>query len=304
MSDTEHIPFHQLSYEKHEQHLKDHLNDPKRASKAKSWLEKDTVDAWRHRRMYESIDPLLEYDKDASWLTIGDGRYGLDASYIKQKGGHVLATDISDSLLKKAKDAGHIDHCQKANAEKLPFDDNDYDFVLCKESYHHFPRPMIALYEMLRVSRKAVVLIEPSDEYAVETIRETSFMCIKNLVKLLLGKQVAKHHFETVGNYIYGISKRELEKAALGLNLKTLAFKGMNDCYVEGVEKETAHSDSNLFRRIKREIAFHDLLAKLGLKRSGLLVAIIFKETPSSELTKSLEAKKYEVVNLPPNPYV
>lgn len=39
--------------------------------------------------------------------------------------------------------------------------DDAFDYVLCKDSYHHMPRPMIALYQMLRVARRAVVLIEP-----------------------------------------------------------------------------------------------------------------------------------------------
>jgi len=38
-----------------------------------TWFLEDTVDCWRHRRMYETISPLAKYYKDANWLSIGDG---------------------------------------------------------------------------------------------------------------------------------------------------------------------------------------------------------------------------------------
>jgi SAM-dependent methyltransferase len=47
---------------------------------------------------------------------------------------------------------------QKENAEQLSFEDESFDFVLCKEAYHHFPRPMIALYEMIRRRCRLIVL--------------------------------------------------------------------------------------------------------------------------------------------------
>ncbi|WP_158308790.1 methyltransferase domain-containing protein [Desulfocurvibacter africanus] len=68
------------------------------------------------------------------------------------------------------------------NAEKLSFANGSYDYLLCKEAFHHFPRPMIALYEMLRVARKGIVLIEPNDNGA--------------------------DGFEECGNYVYSLSRR------------------------------------------------------------------------------------------------
>ena len=47
-------------------------------------------------------NPLLSDVWGASWLTVGDGRYGTDAHYIFSKGvRNVLATDISDYLLRE-----------------------------------------------------------------------------------------------------------------------------------------------------------------------------------------------------------
>ena len=65
------------------------------------------------------------------------------------------------------------------------------------------------------------------------------FRYIKSIIKLLVRrKKITYHDFEEAGNYLYSLSKREIEKFALGLNYKIVAFKGINDAYFEGVEKE------------------------------------------------------------------
>lgn len=50
-----------------------------------------------------------------------------------------------------------------ADVEALPFPSRHFELVFCKESLHHTARPLQGLYEMLRVCRSAVVLIEPWD---------------------------------------------------------------------------------------------------------------------------------------------
>jgi hypothetical protein len=75
---------------------------------------------------------FLIADPQARWLTVGDGRYGNDAKYISNKGGHALASDISDCLLKEAKDIGYIAEYKKENAEALSFQDAEFDYVLAE----------------------------------------------------------------------------------------------------------------------------------------------------------------------------
>lgn len=52
---------------------------------------------------------------------------------------------------------------QKENGEKLSYADHSFDLVLVKEGLHHLSRPVQGLYEMLRVCRQAVILMEPHD---------------------------------------------------------------------------------------------------------------------------------------------
>ena len=296
--------FNQISYQTHEKHFCEYACGGKKAKHSKTWFEDDTVDAWRHKRMYKSLDPLLKAFPTASWLTVGDGRFGKDAHYIQEMGVKVLATDISDILLKEAKEIGYIDDYSKENAEALSFSDEEYDFVFCKESYHHFPRPMIALYEMLRVAKTGIVLIEPNDQYVASTFMNVLFTNFKDFIKNVLYKNNMKHGFEQSGNYIYSISKREIEKVALGMNFKAVAFKGTEDHYLEGVEYEKATKSSKLFNKVKLVIGLFDLLTKLKLKQSGLLTAIIFKEELQPPLKENLLSDGYEVIVLPENPYI
>ncbi len=91
------------------------LTDPEHRRLAESWFQTDTVDAWRHQRMYACLDPLLEVYRDSEWLTVGDGRFGKDAHYILNKGHKVVASDISDVLLKIGAEKGYIREFKAAN---------------------------------------------------------------------------------------------------------------------------------------------------------------------------------------------
>lgn len=160
------------SYNLHEEHYSESAH-----SIAEKYLNEGTIYAWLHERLHNSISPLIEMYPNATWVTIGDGRYGNDARFIKQKGVRVLATDISDGLLKKTKGLKLIECYKKENAECLSFKDMQFDYVLCKEAFHHFPRPFIALYEMIRIARMGVVLIEPNDHKINNSMLQFFSLC-------------------------------------------------------------------------------------------------------------------------------
>jgi SAM-dependent methyltransferase len=292
--------FQERSYERHAESYIEYRAGGKKEKHARAWLERDTVDAWRHQRMYQALTPILTAEPKATWLTIGDGRCGNDARYILEKGCDALASDITEVLLKEAKAIGYISKYQIENAESLSFEDSKFDYVLCKESYHHFPRPMLALYEMLRVARKGIFLIEPNDAYVNRKVREMAFRNVRDLIiKALVRKKNIKHGFEESGNYAYSISRREIEKVALGLNYRAVAFKGINDAYVFGVEYEKLAAMGPLQKKVRRLIDLKDLLCKLRLMDYSLFAAIIFKQEPSKELHRGLSEEGYEIVALP-----
>ncbi len=296
--------FKDISYNRHRAVYEDFAKNGGKEALAKTWLQKDSVGAWRFQRMYKMLDPILESEPDAKWLTVGDGRYGGDALYIQDRGLDVLATDISDTLLKEAKEAGYLKKYRAENAESLSFRDSEFDYVLCKESYHHFPRPLMALYEMLRVAGKGVVLIEPTDPYINTRLRSLTFRTVMDFINRFRGKKVESHAFEEGGNYVYTISKREIEKLALGLNYKMVAFHGVNDHYEKGVEYEKISDKSRLYRKVKLMIELQNIVTKAKLRDFTLTAAIIFKEKPSKTLIDRLKKSGYNVVGLPINPYM
>lgn len=293
-----------------------------RINHTESWLRDDTVDYWRHQRMHRFIDPFLDLYPDSKWLTIGDGRFASEAQYIRRKAKDVTASDISEGMLLEAKNRNLIDKYSIENAEKLSFTDSSFDFILCKESYHHFPRPIIALYEMIRVARKAVILIEPNDSIFEELWRAKNVLdrgsfsfsdiaraLLKRTGLLNLSRRLRKLKinpikycnatFEISGNFVYAVSKIEIAKVALGIGLPTIAFAGINDYYEYGVEFEKAAEDSELFRKVKNKI---EKINKTN--KSGIIIAVIFKVSPEENLRRSMRDMQFEIVDVPTNPYL
>ncbi|MBK7936548.1 MAG: class I SAM-dependent methyltransferase [Lewinellaceae bacterium] len=297
------------SYSLHEQHFYKYSKGGDREQIARNWFQEGTIGYEQAMQRNAVSDPLLLAYPGASWLTVGDGRYGSDAHYLASKGADATASDIADALLREGAEAGFISKYSKENAEALSFADNSFDFVLCKESYHHFPRPMKALYEMLRVGRRGTVLYEPVDPYVYTHFLQALFRGILQIInalgvfKLLLGKEMRRHTYEDVGNYVYKISEREIEKVALGLNYPCVAFKGLNIHYCEGVDGLPVNRFSFAKLQVRLVSFLLNLLSFLKIIAPQSMAAIIFKEMPSEDCLRGLKDAGYRVVKLPRNPY-
>lgn len=285
--------FHEESYKRHAKGFAADLVDPKRKQIAATWFDDSTADYWLHDRCYE-IANYLGGNSGERWMTVGDGRFGLDAIRLRSRGiANVLPTDLDESLLRASKERCLISEYSVENAERLSFEDAAFDYVFCKQAYHHFPRPAIALYEMLRVAKKGVILIEPNDRRLAGS-----------LLRRLFGfgaKHLDHASYEEDGNYVYSISKREIEKVALGINLPQVAFKGMNEYYYPGLEFEKL--DSPAGKKMKRRIAVKDFLCRLGLDKQALLMACLFRVPLEAGQRNKLERNGWQVIDLPRNPY-
>lgn len=173
-------------------------------------------DTARHFTMLETALPMVSNMK--SVLTIGDHR-GRDAAFFKQRlNCRVVASDLNATTLPKVKEEGWVDDVAAIDVEKIQFPDESFDYVVVKEGFHHFPRPMLGLYEMLRVAKYGVILIEPNDSSSCPS---RSYV------------EDGDYHdsYEEVGNYVYRISLRECLKAAWSLFLPYVISIGFNDPY-------------------------------------------------------------------------
>jgi SAM-dependent methyltransferase len=87
------------------------------------------------------------------------------------------------------------------NAEAIELPENSFDLVLVQDGLHHLPRPMLGYTEMLRVARRAVIVIEPH----------------AGLVGRIIGTTWEKHDDEV--NYVFRWNQLMLEEPARSLLL-------------------------------------------------------------------------------------
>lgn len=285
--------FEEKSYSIQKNYFENILKDKNLIKKDfESVFKKDTVYRWKYERIMNNIEILFKLFPCAKWLTIGDGRFGSDAEYILNKTDYktsVIASDISDYLLKYSKERGEINKIMKINAEQILLKDNSIDFTLCKESYHHFPRPNIALYEMIRVSRIGVILIEPTDYSTGQSIFKQLILKVAKSFFKRKGIKILEDSYENVGNFIYRLSRNEFKKMATGLNLSYIAFKGIND-----------YNKNNP----KQMIKFLDKLSKWGIISENLTISIIFKNELAKSDINVLTSQGFDVIKLSKNPYL
>jgi len=299
--------YHQDSYKKHEDWYNVHFPtvEAKSAHLKRNDHKAQTVNNWLQQIFFTCINPLLR-KTDQKWLTVGDA-YGFDAQYIQQfnSGQQAEASDLNSDFLEVSRQNGIIDHYSVQNAEQLTFLDNTFDYILCKETYHHFPRPYAALYEMIRVAKKGIIIIEPQDPV-------TKMPLLLGMLNILaksspsLIKKIWKNQFsyEPVGNFVYKISEREFEKFAAGLGLPVVAFKQINpNFYVKGMEGIPAARNEKHFRKINRKKKILDALVKMTVIPGQVLSVIVFKQHPDQELLTELKNNHYKIVNIPKNPY-
>lgn len=261
-----------------------------------SYRAPSSIDNWRHLRKLDMTMPLWQSDRSATWMTVGDGRYGSDAAYLHGHGIEVTATSLTSERLSKAAEMGYIESFQAENAEAISAAADSYDYVLCKEAYHHFPRPPIALYEMLRVARRAVVLIEPIDDARL-------LDGVRKLAKRAL-RGNASQEFEPSGNYLYRLSRHEMEKLMLAMGGDTVAFKGINDFYdrrLVDCEMSRLGFPSVMTRS---GVAIQNVLSSLRLMGFGLACLVLFKGVAPQRESSALAKAGFSVRRLPKNPYV
>ncbi len=298
-----------IIYDRHNENYKKCLDGGPKNKIATSWLNKSTLDFWRHERMLNPLKAII--NKNDTWLTIGDGRYGSEANWLLSKGISAHASDMSTDLLKKAKDLNLITEYSRQNAEELTFKNESFDYVLIKESLHHFPRPWLALYEAFRVSRKGVVIIEPNDYFSDRgNVKKKFFKRFKDFIKIILKKKINKdeYGFEEVGNFIYTMNIRELEKFMLGIHQTNIAYLFLNDHYFDGVEhvsmRDRTIKDFLLYLKLLLIINFKNIICKLGISNESLLAAILIKENINERKKQKLLQYSWHLKNLPTNPFL
>jgi SAM-dependent methyltransferase len=237
-------------------------------------------DTKRHYEMLKTALPIVELIKPANILTIGDNR-GRDAAYFKNKiGCHVTASDLDISKIEPAKNDGYIDDFKIIDVEKIQLPDNSVDLIIVKESFHHWPRPMLGFYEVLRVARMGVILIEPYDSFCGEKVNP------------YINKNDYSDQYEEVGNFLYRISLREILKSAWSLYMNRVVTFGFNDPY----------SADFTYEKWMDEKKYLDELGKSGKRQFNLMT--IFVEKIRLNFEYENELKEYTTYIRPLNKHM
>jgi len=252
------------------------------------------------------LQPLLK--EKNKWLTIGDYT-GFEAQYLTEHNQDATASDISDVYLSEAFKNNLISKYKKINVEHIDVEQDSFDYLFCKQAFHHFPRAYLGLYEMIRIANKGIVFLEPVDPL----FKMPFLLFLKNICDCFnpfLINKFWKNRFswEVVGNYVFKISDREIEKMAMGMGLPCIAFKEINVNVTPVPAKwgdiNKVPFDERLYNKIKARSPIRNFMCKMRIIPYNTLCAVIFKEKPPKELLNDLRKNKYRVLELPVNPYL
>lgn len=124
---------------------------------------------------------------------------GIDIHYLsKICNPRIFASDYSKEAIERVRKTFPAVQAQVEDNEHLSFADNFFDWSFIAASLHHLPRPLLGLYELLRVSKQGVIVIEPNN----------------SLLTRLAARIGVAQEYEASGNYVYRISKGDVHKIA------------------------------------------------------------------------------------------
>lgn len=160
----------------------------------------------RDRRLWCAISNLkqiLGNDlSELSALTVCGG-VGGEATFLRKAGFiDITNSDFSENALSICRQRDPDLKTKWLNAESMDLEDESYDVVLVQDGLHHLPRPILGFNEMIRIARRAVIVLEPHT----------------GLVAKLLGREWEEH--EGVFNYVFRWDRRLFEQATKSQILK------------------------------------------------------------------------------------
>jgi ubiquinone/menaquinone biosynthesis C-methylase UbiE len=114
--------------------------------------ESGATSRWRDPVQRASLE-ALELDPEDRLLDVGCGT-GAASRSAAETAESVVGIDLSPEMIERAiglaGGAGNV-RFEVADAEQLPFADGEFTKVLCSNSFHHYPDPVSAVQEMVRV---------------------------------------------------------------------------------------------------------------------------------------------------------
>lgn len=128
--------------------------------------------------MYKTLVEELSKSGNGKLLDIGCGNGNL-FGLLKKEAYQLYGVDLSENMISAAK-ASYSNRAELsiADAEKLPFESEMFDVLVCNASFHHYTHPDTVLSEMNRVAKSGGKLLI-GDPYMPQPIRCIMNACTK-----------------------------------------------------------------------------------------------------------------------------
>ncbi len=146
--------------------------------------------AMRPRWVYERWFGLFDGNKPhQSLLDVGCGT-GLFLQVAAEGGLTTTGLDLSDAAVALSKKNSPHSTVVQGSGERLPFLDNQFDYVCCLGSLEHYDNPQKGLHELVRVAKDygKFLIILPNDDYLFWKLKkikkgtaQREFEVLKNL---------------------------------------------------------------------------------------------------------------------------
>lgn len=108
------------------------------------------------------------------------------------------------------------------NLENLKYSDNSFDYSVVHASLHHMSKPYKGLYEMYRVSKKGILVIESHDNFIMKLLIKLRLTeDFENSSTKYKGLKINKSGVDgtNIPNYVYRFSENEFTKFSKSLDL-------------------------------------------------------------------------------------
>lgn len=144
---------------------------------------------------------------DDKTLLVASCGCGIDAHYLKKyyNPRKICFTDIHMRAMEKTKSNFHKESFVLTDNHKLSFKDNAFDYVFVGASLHHLKEPLRGIYELLRVAKEGLIVIEPNDSWLTRAFEKLGW---------------ASEYEPDHDNYVYRFSKRDVVKISKALFFK------------------------------------------------------------------------------------
>jgi len=146
-------------------------------------------------------------DLNKKSILVASCGWGLDLYYLEKiySFSQVFISDIE--LERVARTISVFDYAKGVVSDnhKLSFKDNSIDYVFVSTSLHHLEEPLRGLYELLRVARCGLIVIEPNDTWLTRLFEKLGW---------------AREYEIVHGNYVYRFDKRDVAKISKALFFK------------------------------------------------------------------------------------